>query len=44
MWKRPIQQKRPGGGLYWYDQLYCGKKKDLMQSARQKLDFFVEHD
>lgn len=43
-WHRPVQIKRPGGGLYWTNELYTGRRIDLLETMQKEMEFFVEHD
>lgn len=43
IWSYPTQVKRPGGGLYWHDQLYRGTRQNLVDFTRKEMEFFVTH-
>ena len=43
-WFRPIQMKRPGGGLYWTNQMIAGTRRKFMEGMIEEMREFVTHD
>lgn len=43
-WVRPVQKKRTGGGLYWYDEEHQGTRKDMMTTFKKEMKKFNDHD
>lgn len=44
IWKRPIQQKREGGGTYWTNEQYLGTRKKMVKSIRREMRHLKKHD
>lgn len=43
LWKRPVQKKRTGGGIYWTDETVTESRADMMATMQKEMSTFAAH-